>query len=60
MGLTRPYISSGGSSLIALALTWGFALGLTRKRPRAATKRAAESVAESEQEDSASARGQAA
>jgi cell division protein FtsW len=33
--MTLPFISYGGSSLLAMALTMGFALGLTRKRPRA-------------------------
>jgi cell division protein FtsW len=32
-GMTLPFISYGGSSLLAMALTMGFALGLTRKRP---------------------------
>lgn len=32
-GMTLPFISYGGSSLIAMALTMGFALGLTRRRP---------------------------
>jgi cell division protein FtsW len=32
-GITLPFISYGGSSLLAMALTMGFALGLTRKRP---------------------------
>jgi cell division protein FtsW len=35
-GMTLPFISYGGSSLLAMALTMGFALGLTRKRPKAA------------------------
>ena len=34
-GMTLPFISYGGSSLLAMALTMGFALGLTRKRPKA-------------------------
>ncbi|HBR26980.1 MAG TPA: putative lipid II flippase FtsW [Rhizobiales bacterium] len=34
-GMTLPFISYGGSSLLAMALTMGFALGLTRKRPMA-------------------------
>jgi cell division protein FtsW len=33
--MTLPFISYGGSSLLAMALTMGFALGLTRKRPMA-------------------------
>jgi cell division protein FtsW len=32
-GMTLPLISYGGSSLFAVALTLGFALGLTRHRP---------------------------
>jgi cell division protein FtsW len=32
-GMTLPFISYGGSSLLAMALTMGFALGLTRRRP---------------------------
>ena len=32
-GMTFPLISYGGSSLFAVALTLGFALGLTRQRP---------------------------
>ena len=34
-GMTLPFISYGGSSLLAMALTMGFVLGLTRKRPLA-------------------------
>jgi cell division protein FtsW len=34
-GMTLPFISYGGSSLLAMALTMGFLLGLTRKRPMA-------------------------
>jgi Bacterial cell division membrane protein len=34
-GMTLPFISYGGSSLISLALTMGFLLALTRRRPRA-------------------------
>ena len=34
-GMTLPFVSYGGSSLLAMALTMGFALGLTRKRPMA-------------------------
>lgn len=33
-GMTLPLISYGGSSLIAVALGMGFALALTRRRPR--------------------------
>jgi cell division protein FtsW len=32
-GMTLPFISYGGSSLLAMALTMGFALGLLRRRP---------------------------
>lgn len=46
-GMTLPFISYGGSSLLAMALTMGFALGLTRKRPMAGRlKRSAEAQAE--------------
>ena len=34
-GMTLPFISYGGSSLLAMALTMGFVLGLTRRRPMA-------------------------
>ena len=34
-GMTLPFISYGGSSLLAMALTMGFAIGLTRRRPMA-------------------------
>ena len=34
-GMTLPFISYGGSSLISLAIGTGFLLTLTRKRPRA-------------------------
>jgi len=34
-GMTLPFISYGGSSLLSMALTMGFVLGLTRWRPRA-------------------------
>ncbi len=33
-GMTLPFISYGGSSLISLALTMGFLIALTRRRPR--------------------------
>jgi cell division protein FtsW len=32
--MTLPFISYGGSSLFAVALTMGFALAVTRQRPR--------------------------
>lgn len=34
-GMTLPFISYGGSSLVSLALACGFLLALTRRRPRA-------------------------
>jgi cell division protein FtsW len=34
-GMTLPFISSGGSSMISLALGMGMLLALTRRRPRA-------------------------
>jgi cell division protein FtsW len=34
-GMTLPFVSYGGSSLISLAVTTGFLIALTRKRPRA-------------------------
>ena len=33
-GMTLPFVSYGGSSLISLALGMGFLVALTRKRPR--------------------------
>jgi cell division protein FtsW len=48
-GMTLPFISYGGSSLLAMALTMGFALGLTRKRPMAGRlKRSPATQAESD------------
>jgi cell division protein FtsW len=35
-GMTLPFISYGGSSLFAVALTMGFALAVTRQRPQVA------------------------
>ncbi len=37
-GMTLPFISYGGSSLFAVALTMGFALAVTRQRPQVATR----------------------
>lgn len=34
-GMTLPFLSYGGSSLVSVALTAGFLLALTRKRPKA-------------------------
>ncbi len=57
-GMTLPFISYGGSSLLAMALTMGFALGLTRKRPMAGRMK---SPARTEHESEATgARGQTA
>jgi cell division protein FtsW len=36
-GMTLPFISYGGSSMLAMGLTLGFALALTRRRPGAYT-----------------------
>jgi len=48
-GMTLPFISYGGSSLLAMALTMGFVLGLTRRRPIAGRlPRSAPSEAEGE------------
>jgi cell division protein FtsW len=50
-GMTLPFISYGGSSLLAMALTMGFALGLTRKRPMAGRlKRSADAQSHAESE----------
>lgn len=38
-GMTLPFISYGGSSMLAMGLTLGMALALTRKRPGAYTER---------------------
>jgi cell division protein FtsW len=37
-GMTLPFISYGGSSLFAVALTMGFALAVTRQRPKVMTR----------------------
>jgi cell division protein FtsW len=52
-GMTLPFISYGGSSLLAMALTMGFVLGLTRKRPMAGR------LLRGAEPESAGARGQA-
>lgn len=40
-GMTLPFISYGGSSMLAVAITMGALLALTRSRPREAAERAA-------------------
>ena len=35
-GMTLPFISYGGSSMISLSLAMGFLIAVTRRRPRAA------------------------
>ncbi len=57
-GMTLPFISYGGSSMLAMALTMGFALGLTRKRPMAGRLKHPASV--EHDEDHAGAKGQTA
>ena len=37
-GMTLPFISYGGSSLIAIAISMGMVLALTRKRPEKRTQ----------------------
>ena len=37
-GMTLPFVSYGGSSLFAVALTMGFALALIRHRPQVAAR----------------------
>ena len=38
-GMTLPFISYGGSSMLAMCLTMGMALALTRRRPGAFTQK---------------------
>ena len=57
-GMTLPFISYGGSSMLAMALTMGFALGLTRKRPM--TGRLKHPASAEHDEDRAGAKGQTA
>eukprot|EP01037_Dinobryon_pediforme_P012250 gene12250-12337_t len=44
-GMTLPFISYGGSSMISLAITMGFLVAVTRKRPRSEIMADALSVA---------------
>ncbi len=44
-GMTLPFLSYGGSSLLSMAVAMGFALGLTRRRPQASRSRARQDVA---------------
>ena len=37
-GMTLPFISYGGSSLFAVALTMGYALCVTRQRPKSSER----------------------
>lgn len=37
-GMTLPFLSYGGSSLLSMAMTMGFVLGLTRRRPLTGTQ----------------------
>ncbi len=37
-GMTLPFVSYGGSSLLSLAIGMGFLIAVTRKRPRAETQ----------------------
>ncbi|MEH3145157.1 MAG: putative peptidoglycan glycosyltransferase FtsW [Methylobacterium frigidaeris] len=46
-GMTLPFVSYGGSSLISLALGMGFLMALTRRRPRAAMMRGPDATARS-------------
>ncbi len=57
-GMTLPFISYGGSSMLAMALTMGFALGLTRKRPMMG--RLTHPAGAKHDDDHAGARGQTA
>jgi len=58
-GMTLPFISYGGSSLLAMALTMGFAMGFTRKRPMAGRLKPSARTEEHEAE-ATGARGQTA
>jgi cell division protein FtsW len=41
-GMTLPFVSYGGSSMIAVAFSMGLVLALTRRRPRVQSMRAYE------------------
>ncbi len=45
-GMTLPFISYGGSSLLSMALAAGMVAGLTRRRPNAGSYRRADEAAE--------------
>lgn len=43
-GMTLPFISYGGSSMISLGIGMGFLIAVTRKRPRAENRAPRERV----------------
>ncbi|MEZ5776383.1 MAG: putative peptidoglycan glycosyltransferase FtsW [Hyphomicrobiaceae bacterium] len=56
-GMTLPFISYGGSSLIGMALTMGLLIGLTRRHARSLRPRNATFLGSDEIEDAAGAKG---
>ncbi|ODA69017.1 Lipid II flippase FtsW [Methyloligella halotolerans] len=50
-GMTLPFISHGGTSMLSMGLTAGFILGLTRKRPKAAQRPARDRSHEQQEND---------